>query len=539
MDIKEINLNNKTRSLEFTDSINQRGLLYFNDNRFIVNKEFLFKSGILLGKNGSLGVIDASQFGFNSDVSATINTTALQEALDLTGIITIRKPGIYKLNDTITIGSNTSLICSPGVILQKTGNYSNVLINKGALTRTYDENIFIDGLTIDVNEIDNAKDMDVDGLRGHIGFFYVDNLIFRNYKCENIGSVQFGIQIVKWKNVHFDNIVLRGNKDGFDIGTGHDGIFENIIFETYDDAIAIYGVGYPSVNIEIGDIYNVTFRNFNDTEHATYGGYSCRIMPGSWADWLSGNTYKTGDICINVGNAYNCNNVVGFSGTGNVAPTHSSGTVTGADGIAWKYLNACDFYHTDIYNIVFDNCTYSCDRAAIDVRFVDDTYVRSAYPGTETLSSVYNISVINTKHVYSSPSSRLFQFFANVKNVSITNCIIDGFPYIIYSGPHNDNSNSEIDINISGCHFKGLTYYKISNIKQGQLMLIKMVGNSIAGTGLQLQKSGTATIRLINQDFPLDNTQLTTYLAPVVGDICRTDNGLWIYKSGGWVNLAV
>ena len=61
----------------------------------------------------------------------------MQAALDVGGIITVITPGTYEVNATLQIGSDTALLCSPGVIFKKTGDYCNVIINKGALTKTY------------------------------------------------------------------------------------------------------------------------------------------------------------------------------------------------------------------------------------------------------------------------------------------------------------------------------------------------------------------------------------------------------------------
>ena len=49
------------------------------------------------------------------------------------------------------MGSNTSLVFGKGVFLKKVdeeGSFTQVLINKGALTKIYDEGIAVEGLHI-------------------------------------------------------------------------------------------------------------------------------------------------------------------------------------------------------------------------------------------------------------------------------------------------------------------------------------------------------------------------------------------------------
>ena len=476
---------------------------------------------------------DASGYGFLTTATAAVNVAAMQSALDVGGIITINTPGTYELNDTLKIGSNTKLFCCPGVIFKKTGNYSNVIINKGAETRTYNENIEIDGLTVEVNGIDNLTDLDVPGLRAHLNFFYVKRLILRNYKCEDIDSMQYGIHIARWENVYFNNIILKGDKDGLDISVGHSGLFENMEFTTYDDAIAIAGAGFPSVTTEVGDIYDITFRNCIDHIHSGVG-YTCRIMTGAWADWANGNTYKTGDLCTNGGSIYTCNNDTDFSAVAANAPVHSSGEVTGADGITWKYCNDDTIKSYNVYNITFDNFTYYDARTPIDVTFLDGIWMRSVYPGTETLPYVKDIKLINSNiigPVYVANDK------GNWKNLTIANCVLIDLNEIIRTTNVYADSNDEFKVVFTGNIIRDTTGTLISSIKDGQLIYMVASGNILDNSAPILWTTGTATIRLINTDMQIPNADLSD-ITPEVGDICMTDAGFNVYKAAGWTNLA-
>lgn len=468
---------------------------------------------------------DASGYGFLESASAAVNVAALQAALDIGGTITINTPGEYELNDTLKIGSDTKLVCCPGVVFKKVASYGNVIINKGAETRTYNENIEIDGLTVEVNGMESLIDQDVPGLRAQIGFFYVKHLILRNYKCEDLGNAQFGIQFIRWEDVYFDNLILGGDKDGLDIGVGFNGLFENIKFTTFDDAIALYGAGYPSVTVEVGDVHDITFRNCIDYVHSG-GGFTCRIMTGSWADWANGSTYQTGDLCTNGGSIYISNNANGFSAVAANAPVHSSGEVTGADGITWKYCNDDTIKSYNVYNITFDNCTYYDIRPPINIKFIDDVWMRSVYPGTETLSYVKNIRLINS--LIDGPS-QVFPTHANCKSVTIANCVFVDIDGVILSGTPYADSNDELFVTFTGNIIRDTADgILIQNLKDGQLTRMISSGNILDNSTLILYVRDLGTARLICPDIPILHSDLED-LTPVRGDVCRTTEGLFSY----------
>ena len=478
---------------------------------------------------------DAAGYGFAPSATAAVNVAAMQAALDVGGIITVNTPGTYELNDTLKIGSNTKLICCPGVIFKKTGNYSNVLINKGSETRTYNENIEIDGLTIEVNEISNIIDLDVAGLRAQVGFYYVKHLVFKNFKCEDIYGSQFCIQMARWEDVYFNNITIKGDKDGIDLGVGNNGLFENVNLTTYDDGIALYGAGFPSATIEVGDVYDLTFRNCTDYVHSGVG-YTCRMMTGSWDDWTNGNTYKTGDLCTNVGSIYISNNDTGFSAVAANAPVHSSGEVTGADdGITWKYCNDDSIKSYNIYNITFDNLTCYDVRAVIDVTFLDGIWMRSVYPGTENVPYVKDIKLINS--VIKGPAY-IANAKGNWKSLTIANCVLVDLNEIIRTTDVYADSNDEFKIVFTGNTIRDTTGTLISSTKDGQLIYMVASGNVLDNSAPILWTTGTATIRLINTDMQIPHVELSD-ITPTVGDICMTSAGFNVYKSAGWVNLAV
>jgi hypothetical protein len=75
----------------------------------------------------------------------------------------------------VYLGSHTSILFGNNVFIRKVdekGVFTHVLLNKGALTKQYDEHISIEGLNIIVNGIDKPFS-DVYGLRGQLAFFYI------------------------------------------------------------------------------------------------------------------------------------------------------------------------------------------------------------------------------------------------------------------------------------------------------------------------------------------------------------------------------
>ena len=101
--------------------------------------------------------MNAFDFGFSPTATGLENTAALQQALDQGGTVVVDRPGEYRMAGTVYIGGHTSLEFANNVFLKKVderGPFSHVLLNRGALTKTYDENIVVEGLSVVVNGMD-------------------------------------------------------------------------------------------------------------------------------------------------------------------------------------------------------------------------------------------------------------------------------------------------------------------------------------------------------------------------------------------------
>ncbi len=501
-----------------------------------------------------------ADLGFSSAASADKNVDALQTTLLGGGLIVIDKPGIYDLNKTIILDSNTKLLCAPGVVFRKTAPYCNVLINRGALSRTYDENIIVDGLEISVNGFE-AQPQLVYGLRAQLGFFRVRNLTIRNFTCVDGGPFQYLLYIVTWERLLIENVKLVGDKDGIKLNNGHDAIIRNIDLTTYDDGLSLCGTDYASTVVEVGDVYNVSYTNIINRQYKNIFGRTCLIYTGSWADYADGNEYKTADFCLNDGKLYQCVNPPEEVRIGRTPPRHNKGIVTGPDGIQWRYIQECDFYHTDVYNVSFDNCIFEKSGNVITSWIERGINQRNYYPGTEKLSNSWGISINNCK-IKANGEQVLLCVNGNMKDVLISNCLIDGLECFIRV--NSSSANSEFTASVSGCLFKNMqdlfiaihneervldwampftqpdkpgyidptTDISADNLRDDTAMKVNchLSGNSYSYSVFRNMVLGNSKLRIVNMDIPFETLK---NLSPEKGDICRSVDGIFVCDSPG------
>lgn len=503
-------------------------------------------------------------YGFSPTAGADQNVAALQAAVSGGGLIVIDTPGVYELNDTILLDSNTKLVCSHGVIFKKVAPYCNVLLNRGALTKEYNENITIDGLEISVNGFEAPPTL-VPGLRAQVGFFYIKNLTIKNFVCVDGKEYQFLMYIVTWENLHIENVKLAGDKDGIKLNNGHDAIIKNLDLTTYDDGMSLCGTDYQSVVVEVGDVYNVRYTNVTDHQYKNIFGRTCLIYTGSWADYADGNEYRSSDFCLNNGKLYQCVNEPGFVQTSSTAPTHSSGIVTGPDTLSWRYIQDCDFYHTHVYNVTFDNCIFEKSGNLLAVWDERSPFHRNYYPGTEKIPGAWGISITNCK-VNASAEQVLVCVMGNLKDLIISNCVLDDLEALIRVDA--TAFNDIVNVSITGCTFRNIKHPLVAlhNGKkvidwalpftrvgtQGYLppeppesglddlrtetpvtVNCYLAGNNYSNSTFSNIVTCGARLRFVNMDLPFDSLD---NLTPLPGDLCRHVDGLFLYKSTGWVN---
>ena len=141
---------------------------------------------------------------------------------------------------------HTSLLFGNNIFIKKVdeeGAFTHVILNKGALTKTYDVHITIENLYIIVNGMDILK-FEVFGLRGQLAFFYIRDLKIQGFRCMDLGKLQYCIHICTFEDIIVDDVIIKGDKDGVHLGRGKRFRISNGVFECFDDAVALNAHDY-------------------------------------------------------------------------------------------------------------------------------------------------------------------------------------------------------------------------------------------------------------------------------------------------------
>lgn len=377
---------------------------------------------------------NAAAYGFLPNKTADENVIALQSCLDGGGLILIDLPGIYEVSKKLFLDSNTEIVCAPGVYFKRAvgedgKTAKHIFVNRGSLTRTYNENITIKGLNVIPNtegvsghSSDSAV---VLGLRGLVAMFYVKNFTLDGFTVIDHAYNEYAIHLCAFDGAILKNIRVETLKDGIHFGRGRNFVVEHCTFLTNDDALALNAVDYPESNaeagwIEDGIIQDITFLAKPDGE-----GYTDKrgvlILTGAWKNWQSGNTYKEyGDYCVNNGRLYQSKGTIGNSESNyivsTVAPTHETGTQTYSDGMTWYVRQWNDVgYSAGVRRVKFKNMYFY--RKVVPMFYFSSeisAYLRAFYPGSElyknidiSFENIYNMSGANAFATIMNPCDRL------------------------------------------------------------------------------------------------------------------------------------
>jgi hypothetical protein len=338
---------------------------------------------------------NALAYNFLPTNDATDNVAALQSAVAGGGLILVDYEGVYDVNESILLDSNTLLVLAPNVTINKVAYNGKspryTFINRGAFTKEWNKNIGIVGLKIICNGIGNGSDSTtaISGLRGHVAFHYIENLYINKFELLDGDAQSYVIHICTFKNILLERLNIEGYKDAVHLGNGDDYHIRGGRFKTYDDPIALNAHDYSSGQPELGWLTNGLIEDCYDLADEVRGttGYFARILAGAWVDWFSGMEVQQSDtIVASNGKMYRVfNSSDGTVYTSNTEPSHNSGTVT-IDGINWKMIQDSNVTYTaGVKGVKFKNIHLQKPRVtALSIHFDNDKFSRSYYPNAES-----------------------------------------------------------------------------------------------------------------------------------------------------------
>ncbi len=405
------------------------------------------------GQPHQSGFINAADFGFLPTKSGIENTKALQQAVDQGGTIVVSQPGTYKIADTVYVGSNTSLIFGNNVFLKKVdeqGPFTHVLLNKGALTKTYDHNITVKGLHIIVNDID-VRRYKIYGLHGQIAFFYIKDLRIDRFRLMDLGKAQFAIHVCTFEDIIIDDVIIKGDKDGVHLGRGKRFTIRNGIFQTFDDAVALNAHDYSVGNPELGWIEDGVVENCHDLDaNHEKVGFFCRILAGAWIDWRPGMEVQQSDSVVCNGKIYRVQaQPDGTVYTSITQPTHEHGS-TVLDGINWGVVQSDVTYTAGVRNVTFRDIFLKKPRIGFSIHFDNDRYSRSYYPGA-TIAQQEQITFDSIRVLHDQPREWL-SIDTPVDVVTVTNSSFRK-NHIDFTGNDAMPDYLKTRVNLIGCIF--------------------------------------------------------------------------------------
>ena len=373
----------------------------------------------------------AADYGFDVNKDGFENARALQNAVLGGGEIFITEPGIYEIADQVILEDNTALHFCKGSYLKRVNNPDEngyVFINRGAYTKTYNQNITIAGLHIICNQvIASPKTEDsrkvILGLIGHCSFFYVKNLTVRDFECYDLPEKNFAIHICTFENVLLENLYIEGMKDAVHFGRGKNFAVRHGRFRTFDDPIALNGHDYVTANPELGWIEDGVIEDCYDLHADTTTGYFCRILAGAWTDWYEGMIVQRSDTVVSDGRLYRVFMPVdGKTYRSITRPTHKAGEKE-YDGIVWAVVQEDVTYRAGCRNIRFKDIHLKKNRpVAFSIHFDRDKWSRSYYP--DSPSPIQENLIFENIVVEAEEIPVLLRSITPVDRISLVNCTL-------------------------------------------------------------------------------------------------------------------
>lgn len=382
--------------------------------------------------------INAADYGFSTKNSGLENTAALAKAVGDSEKIIVTEQGIYDMAGTVRLPSDTHLKFCGGVVLRRVplenkNLEGNLFINEGAFDGHYNENISISGAHIFVNGVESAGASPesvnvIAGLRGHIAFLYIKNVLVEDIIITDLMAKDYAIQISDFENAEVRRVHIEGLKDGVHFGPGKGFAVRDSRFRTYDDAIALNCADYSVSNPNFGSISDGIIENCIELPGYKTEAFFIRILAGTARKWEKGMTVYHSDAILTEKGMYRV--VMRPDNTPYVSltqPDFDEGYCE-LDGIMW--VKTHKGYAADeiplaagCKNIVCRNLTFEQERRrAVYIYTSFDEYLRSYYRGSE-IPEVSDIVFDNIKIL--KPIEAFLAANINVRNFHITNSNTD------------------------------------------------------------------------------------------------------------------
>ena len=406
---------------------------------------------------------NAASFGFSPENNGDVNTLALQRAVSGGGTVYIDQIGTYDLSGTIVLDSSTKLVFGPGVVLRKVPAQDGTpcgytFVNRGAYTRSYDHHIEIVGLHLlcNGNEAAGVEATEaIPGLRGHLSFFYIRDLVIRDFHCPDLLHSCFCIHVCTFENLILDNLYIEGFKDAVHLGTGAKFVIRHGVFKTFDDPIALNAHDYATSNPQLGWIEDGVIEDCYDLNQETTTGFFCRILAGSWCDWRSGMEVRHSDTVVYNHRLYR----VIMEPTGEVyrsytPPTHAHGIEEYDGCIRWVMVQDDDeIYNCGCRNIHFRDIFLQKKRdCAFSIHFDNDNWSHSCYPYS---TMPVQEDLIFENIFIENEITHLILSSTPVNTIKLINSVLQNSKIALRTLPVEGLVYGQTDILLSGTTFKG------------------------------------------------------------------------------------
>lgn len=391
-----------------------------------------------MAENRKNKICDAAEYGFLPENTGIENAAALNRAVLECETVNATKSGVYDISGTVLLPSDTHIKFSEGVILRRSPLperrlEGNLFINEGAFSGRFNENISLSGAHIIVNGVESAGASPdspnvIAGLRGHIAFLYIKNLLVEDVTITDIMEKDYAIQISDFENVEVRRVHIEGLKDGVHFGPGRNFAVRDSVFRTYDDAIALNCADYSVSNPNFGSISHGIIENCTELEGYKTEAFFIRILAGTARKWQKGMTVYHSDAILTDSGMYRV--VMRPDNTPYISETEPDFPCgyEELDGITWVRTHL-GYQRDEIpetagcSDIICRNITLNNPRRrAVYIYTSFDEYLRSYYKGSK-IPKISDITFENIK--INAPIERFLAVNTVTSGIKIINSSVD------------------------------------------------------------------------------------------------------------------